>query len=322
MKVLVTGAAGFIGSTLSEALVTRGDKVVGVDNFTSYYSPSIKRANLAGLDPDPAFTLVEADLRTDDLAELLAGIDVVFHQAAQPGVRLSWSTGFDTYVSTNVLATQRLLEAAVVAGVSRVVYASSSSVYGRSSTYPTGEDDLPQPHSPYGVTKLAGEHLCGLYGANWGLSTVALRYFTVFGPRQRPDMAVHRIIEAGLGGTRFPLFGDGSAVRDFTFVDDVVAANLAAATADVAPGTMCNVAGGGEMDMASLLRLAGDVLGTTIEIDPRPPQAGDVDRTGGRIDRAHDLLGWEPTVGVAEGLAAQAEWHRRRHAEQAQRVEP
>lgn len=310
MRAVVTGAGGFIGSALVDALLARGDQVVAVDCFTPYYDPAIKRANLAGAATHPAFRLVEADLRTAALAPVLEGADVVFHQAGQPGVRLSWAEGFAEYASQNVLATQRLLEAATAAGTPRVVYASSSSVYGQATRYPTDEDDLPRPHSPYGVTKLAGEHLCGLYAANWGVATIALRYFTVYGPRQRPDMAFHRLLEAGLSGTPFPLYGDGSAVRDFTFVGDVVEANLAAAAADVAPGTVCNVAGGGEIDMRSLLDLAGEVLGTPVVIDRQPAQHGDVDRTGGRIDRAEALLRWKPTVTIAEGLAAQAAWHR------------
>jgi UDP-glucuronate 4-epimerase len=312
VKSLVTGCAGFIGSTLVDALLARGDDVVGIDAFTPYYDEAIKRQHLVGAMAHPAFTLVEADLRTAELAGAVDGADVIFHQAGQPGVRLSWSAGFTDYVSHNVLATQRLLEVAKAAGTPRLVYASSSSVYGQAARYPTSEDDVPAPHSPYGVTKLAAEHLCGLYAANWGLSTVSLRYFTVYGPRQRPDMAFHRLLEAGLAGTAFPLYGDGSAVRDFTFVDDVVAATIAAAGVDTKPGTVINVAGGGEIDMRSLLALAGDVLGAPVTIDQRPPQAGDVARTGGTIDWAHDLLGWSPQVGIAEGVARQAAWHRER----------
>jgi UDP-glucuronate 4-epimerase len=312
LNVVVTGVAGFIGSTLADALVVAGHRVVGVDSFTPYYDVANKRANLTDIQGHWAFELVEADLRHTDLAALLDGVDVVFHQSAQPGVRLSWSSGFAEYASQNVLATQLLLEAAVAARTPRVIYASSSSVYGQAPSYPTSETELPRPHSPYGVTKLAGEHLCGLYAANWGLSTVSLRYFTVYGPRQRPDMAIHRILEAGLAGISFPLYGDGSAVRDFTYVDDVVAANLAAADVDVAPGTVVNVAGGGETTMADLLTLAGDVLDTTIEIDRRPTQPGDVARTGGDIERAHEVLDWSPRVGHRKGVAAQAAWHRRR----------
>ena len=198
MTHLVTGVAGFIGSQLAEALLDEGHEVVGVDAFTPYYDRSQKDANVAALQARDGFRFVEADLRDADLDALLASVDVVYHQAAQPGVRLSWSDGFATYDSCNVLATQRLLEASLHAGVGRIVYASSSSVYGNAETYPVSETDLPRPHSPYGVTKLAAEHLCGLYAANHGLATVALRYFTVYGPRQRPDMAFHRLIEGAL----------------------------------------------------------------------------------------------------------------------------
>jgi len=307
VNTVVTGVAGFVGSHLADALVARGDQVVGVDCFTPYYDPVAKRANV----PE-GVRLVEVDLRDADLAPILAGADVVFHQAAQPGVRLSWSSGFVEYASHNVLATQRLLEAAVEAGGPRVVYASSSSVYGQAASYPTSEDDLPRPHSPYGVTKLAAEHLCGLYAANWGLPTVSLRYFTVYGPRQRPDMAMHRLCESALTGAAFPLFGDGSARRDFTFVADVVAANLAAAAVAVEPGTVVNVAGGGDTSMTELIDLVGEVVGRPVVVDRRPGQPGDVDRTGGTIDRARALLGWSPAVGLPAGVAAQVEWHRSR----------
>ena len=314
MRAFITGVAGFIGSALADALVARGDEVVGVDCFTPYYDRSTKEANLAGLRLNERFRLLEADLRSDAIGDALDGVDVVFHQAAQPGVRLSWSTGFAEYSSQNVLATQRLLEAvkSIEHGRPRVVYASSSSVYGNAAVYPTRERDLPQPHSPYGVTKLAAEHLCALYAANYGVDSVSLRYFTVYGPRQRPDMAMHRLLEAGLTGAAFPLYGDGSAVRDFTFVGDVVAANLAAATADVAPGTVVNIAGGGSIAMSDLLELAGKVLGTEIMVDRQPAQPGDVDRTGGSIEVARSLLGWRPVVDVEQGLTEQAAWHRTR----------
>jgi UDP-glucuronate 4-epimerase len=314
MRALVTGVAGFIGSTLTDALLARGDHVLGVDCFTPYYARGDKDANLSAARQSDRFELVEADLRSCEIEPLLDGVDVVFHQAAQPGVRLSWSDGFVDYAGHNVLATQRLLEAVKPSTVSRVVYASSSSVYGNAAAYPTSEDDLPRPHSPYGVTKLAAEHLCNLYASNWGVPTVSLRYFTVYGPRQRPDMAFHRLLEAALSGDSFPLYGDGSAVRDFTFVGDAVAANLAAADCECEPGTVVNIAGGSSISMGELLQLAAEVVGQPPAIENLANQPGDVTRTGGTIDRAERVLGWRPTTDLRTGLTAQTAWHRARRA--------
>jgi UDP-glucuronate 4-epimerase len=308
MRVLVTGAAGFIGSHLVETALAAGHTVVGLDAFTDYYDVEVKRSNVGPLLTDDRFTLVEADLQTDDLAPLVDGADVVFHLAGQPGVRLSWSDGFVDYVGRNVLATQRLLEAARTARVGRIVYASSSSVYGNAAEYPTHEAMLPAPHSPYGVTKLAGEHLCGLYAANWGTPTTVLRYFTVYGPRQRPDMGLHRFISAALDERPLPLFGDGEQIRDFTYVGDVVAATLAAGTTDLPPGTVLNVAGGGSITVNALLDLLGEVAERPLTIDRQPDQPGDVRITGGSVARARELLGWEPRVGIAEGVRAEYEW--------------
>jgi nucleoside-diphosphate-sugar epimerase len=308
-RVVVTGAAGFVGSHLVDALLDRGDTVIGVDCFTPYYDVDTKRANLANALEHDAFTLDDRDLRDAELEPLLAGADTVFHQAAQPGVRLSWSDGFGEYAGHNVLATQRLLEAAHRAAVRRVVYASSSSVYGNQERYPTVETDLPRPYSPYGVTKLAAEHLCGLYSENWGLDTVSLRYFTVFGPRQRPDMSIHRLCEAALTGASFPRFGDGRQVREFTYVGDIVAANLAAADATTAPGTAINIAGGGEIELNDLIAAVGDLAGTEVRVEEHPTQAGDARRNGGATTRARDLLGWQPRVSLRDGIAAQLAWH-------------
>jgi UDP-glucuronate 4-epimerase len=311
VRALVTGAAGFVGSHLVEALVARGDTVVGVDSFTPYYDVAQKRANAAAL-AGPAVEFVDADLRVTAIEPMLDGIDVVFHQSAQPGVRLSWSSGFREYVEQNVIVTQRLLDAVHTAGARRFVYASSSSAYGHQDRYPTREDALPAPFSPYGVTKLAAEHLCGVYAANWKLPTVALRYFTVFGPRQRPDMSIHRLCESALGRGTFPLFGDGGQIREFTYVDDIVAGNLAASVSDVAPGTVINLAGGAEITLADLIVMVGDVAGVPVDVEPRPPEPGDSRRNGGAIDRARDLLGWEPKVSLRAGIEAQLDWHRGR----------
>lgn len=312
MHALVTGAAGFIGSTLAERLLGAGWTVRGVDCFTPYYDESAKRANLAGLMSSPQFTLIERDLLVADLKPLLDGVDVVFHLSGQPGVRLSWAEGFQTYNDLNVNVTQRLLEAARAANLSRFVYASSSSIYGDAAVVPTDEDQPTRPYSPYGVTKLAGELLCSAYGANFGVPTTSLRYFTVYGPRQRPDMATHRLIEAAIDGHSFPLFGDGEQVRDFTFVGDIVEANMLAATADVPPGTVCNAAGGGSVRLFDLVNLVGEVVGKPVTIDWRAAEPGDVRRTGGSIERAKRLLGWSPVVDLETGVGQQVDWHRAR----------
>jgi UDP-glucuronate 4-epimerase len=309
MQTLVTGVAGFVGSHVAEALLERGDEVLGIDSFTSYYNLQQKRDNIAALRRSSAFQFVEVDLRSAPLQEFVDGVDVVFHQAAQPGVRSSWGA-FESYVEHNVVATQRVLDAARAAQVRKVVYASSSSVYGNTTHYPTREDEIPRPHSPYGVTKLAGEHLVRLYGQNWGLPTVALRYFTVYGPRQRPDMAMHRLIESSFTGRRFALYGDGSQVRDFTYVSDVVGANLRAADTEVPPGSVLNVAGGGSTNMSSLVDLVGELTGSPVNLEHLPEQAGDVGRTGGDTSAAESMLGWRAVVDVREGLEAQIAWHK------------
>ncbi|MGI8806344.1 MAG: NAD-dependent epimerase/dehydratase family protein [Acidimicrobiales bacterium] len=307
---LVTGVAGFVGSHLAEQLLDMGHEVRGVDCFTPYYDGAMKRSNMARLLSSKRFDFVELDLRRGDLGPLLRDVSAVFHQAAQPGVRLSWAEQFTEYASCNIEATQRLLEAARTHPIDRFVYASSSSVYGNAAHYPTTETDVPLPFSPYGVTKLAAEHLCGLYASNYGTPTVSLRYFTVYGPRQRPDMAMHRLIEAALDDLPFPLYGDGSHVRDFTFVDDIVAANVAAATAPVTPGTVLNICAGGSTTMREVIDGVMGAVGRPLRVDRRPEQPGDVHRTGGDNARARESLQWQPQVQLPEGIAAQVEWHR------------
>lgn len=308
MNVLVTGAAGFIGSHLVERLATDGHQVRALDCLTSYYDVRQKRANLDSLSGLPGCQVLELDLRAADLSEVLGGVDLVFHQAGQPGVRASWDR-FDSYVEHNVLATQRLLSVVEGSAVRRFVFASSSSVYGDAPTYPTSEDDLPEPVSPYGVTKLAAEHLCGVYARNWGVPTVSLRYFTVYGPRQRPDMAMHRMIEAALSGQPFPLFGDGYQTRDFTYVDDVVEANLIAASSNLPIGTVLNVAGGTAASLLDVVEIVEGLTGRSVPLDHRPSERGDVLRTGGSTERAERLLGWRPRVSLVEGLSRQVRWH-------------
>lgn len=309
MRALVTGAAGFIGSHLVDRLLGEGHEVLGVDSLTDYYAIPRKRENLDAAVEADRFELLEADLCDADLVTLLEDVDVVFHQAGQPGVRRSWAAEFDTYVRNNVIATQRLLEAARATSVARIVYASSSSIYGEAVDYPTGEDALPAPRSPYGVTKLAAEHLCSLYAATWRIPTVALRYFTVYGSRQRPDMATHRLIECGRSGEPFSVFGDGRQIRDFTHVSDVVAANLAAAEADVPPGSVMNVAGGSATSLLEVAELVESLTGRAIDLRFQPGQPGDVSRTGADTHRAARLLGWEPRVELPEGVAEQVSWH-------------
>jgi UDP-glucuronate 4-epimerase len=311
MRAIVTGAAGFIGSHLSELLCRTGWEVVGVDSLTDYYSPDRKRDNLHAVKAGAGgrFAFHELDLLHADLRPLLEDVDVVFHQAGQPGVRLSWNTGFDTYVARNVLLTQRLLQASLKVGLQRFVYASSSSIYGNRASYPSREGDNPTPFSPYGVTKLAAEHLCSLYASNWELQTVSLRYFTVYGPRQRPDMAMSKFIDAALAGEPIPVFGDGGQIRDFTFVGDVVAANVAAASADVQPGTYLNVAGGGSITVSAMLDVLAAVVGRQLEVEHMQPQPGDVRQTGGSIDLAGRLLGWSPSTDLRTGLTEQVKWH-------------
>jgi len=311
MYAIVTGAAGFIGSHLAEALCGAGHRVLGIDCFTDYYERSTKRHNIQALESTKDFSLSTIDLRSGTLEPLFDGADVVFHLAGQPGARRSWSGGFSEYCSHNVLATQLVLEGAKNSGCPRVVYASSSSVYGDTPSLPSAEADLPRPLSPYGVTKLAAEHLCGLYSANFGLSTVALRYFSVFGPRQRPDMAIRRLIDSAIQGQPFTLYGTGEQTRDFTYVQDVVAATLAAATVNLAPGTVLNIAGGLSTSMADLIELVGDLAERPVAIERSAARAGDVHQTGANTDAARDSLGWAPRVSLREGLGEQIAWSRR-----------
>lgn len=311
MRVLVTGAAGFIGSHLSERLREEGHEVVALDSFTAFYAEEDKRANLLPV-LDKGAQFIEDDLRTANLDDLLNGIDLVFHQAAQAGVRDSWDQ-FAEYETHDVIAAYRLLRAAANASVSRFVHASSSSVYGNALRYPTSETDLPRPISPYGVTKLASEHLCRVFSEGFGLHTVALRYFTVFGPRQRPDMAFHRLIEAALTGKTYPQYGTGHQVRDFTFVGDVVEANLMAAfQADVPPGLVANLAGGGAWSLSDVRARIEEMTGGVIHVESRGDQPGDVDRTGGSTDVASEVLKWSPETPFLEGLEAKVRWHEER----------
>jgi len=310
---LVTGAAGFIGSHLSERLLAAGCRVTGVDCFTDYYDPALKRRNLETARAHPGYTLLELDLGRDDLARL-PDVNVVFHQAAQAGVRASWGAEFAAYVHHNVLATQRLLERYRSASLERFVYASSSSVYGDAEQYPTPETLLPRPFSPYGVTKLAGEHLVLLYGRNFGLPVSALRYFTVYGPRQRPDMAFHRFCRALLRGEEIAVYGDGRQSRDFTFIADAVEANLRAWKSS-APQGVYNVGGGSQVEVLEAIAILEAALGAKarLRFEPRPP--GDPLRTRADAARIREGLGFAPETPIGQGLAAEAAWARELYAE-------
>ncbi len=307
MKCLVTGAAGFIGSHISEALIGQGHEVVGIDCFTDYYARDIKESNLSTLRDSPRFTMVEADLLEYDLERLLEGVEAVFHEAAQAGVRASWGQSFRIYTENNIRATQRLLETARTLPLKRFVYASSSSIYGDAVELPVRETALPQPVSPYGVSKLAAEHLCHLYRVNYGVPTVALRYFTVYGPRQRPDMGFHKFIRALLSGEEIVIYGDGNQTRDFTFVSDAVAANLACAEADVA-GQVFNIGGGSRVSVNYVLDVLQRLSGLEARLHYIENQKGDVRDTHGDTTRARDALGFRPSVTIEEGLRAELEW--------------
>jgi nucleoside-diphosphate-sugar epimerase len=308
-RSLVTGAAGFIGSHLVERLLAMGDRVTAVDAFTPYYDPAVKQANTAGWRHHPMASAVWADLRHDPVEPLLADADLVFHLAGEPGVRRSWAENFVTHEENNIRITQRLLDAAARYPIQRFVYASSSSVYGNLTSCAATEDSPTRPHSPYGVTKLAAEHLCRVYADNFGVPTVCLRYFTVYGPRQRPDMALHRLVNAALTGAPFPRYGSGEQVRDFTYVDDAVAATVAAGRAVLPPGIVFNVAGGGTASLRELIALVTRTSGRPIEVRELDRQKGDVERTGACVDRATTLLNWRPATTLDDGVRRQVDWH-------------
>jgi nucleoside-diphosphate-sugar epimerase len=306
-RVLVTGCAGFLGSHLSERLVEQGHTVLGVDCFAPYYSRQAKERNLERVRDEHRFALVELDLASDALEGLMDGVDTVFHLAAQPGVLGSFGTSFDIYARNNVLATQRLLEAAANASPVAFVYASSSSVYGNASTYPTSELTSRKPLSPYGLTKVATEELAAVYMRCFGVPVIGLRYFTAYGPRQRPDMAFSKFFRYALSGRALPINGEGRQVRDFTFVDDIVAGTLAAAHRG-RPGRIYNIGGGSPVELLDAIAWIGKLTGRDIELARRPAPVGEAQRTGCDGARARRELGFVPRTGVYEGLVAQLEW--------------
>ncbi len=307
MKALVTGAAGFIGSHLAAALLERGAEVTGLDCFTDHYARAIKERNLDVNRAHPRFRFVEARLQDANLSGVLDGVTHVFHLAAQAGVRRSWGRDFRTYTDNNIDASQRLLEACVGRPLHRFVYASSSSVYGDSAPIPMREDALPQPVSPYGVTKLAAEQLCYLYSVNHGVPATSIRYFTVYGPRQRPDMGFHRFMTAVIRDQPITLYGDGEQTRDFTFVTDAVAATMAAGERGK-PGRAYNIGGGSRVSINHVFDIIGRVAGKAVRIQREPAQKGDMRDTYADTSLARADLGFAPRVSLEEGIEAEYQW--------------
>jgi len=308
MKSLVTGAAGFIGSTLTEKLLQKGHQVIGVDCFIDYYDRSLKENNMSSFKDNENFTLIDKNLNELDLKELLKDVDYIFHQAAQAGVRSSWGEDFEIYTHNNIMGTQRLLEAAKESNIKKFVYASSSSVYGDTDKLPMQENNRLQPVSPYGVSKLAGENLCYLYYKNFNVPTVSLRYFTVFGERQRPDMAFHIFIKAILEDKKLTIFGDGKQSRNFTHVDDIVKANILAAESDVA-GEIFNIGGDGKrIVLNDSIDLMEELIGKKANREYQKVVKGDVKHTSADCSKAKKMLGYEPDVEFEEGLAREVEF--------------
>ena len=308
MNILVTGACGFIGTNLCQSLLQDGYFIIGIDAFTENYELRIKRENQRVLEQYEKFSLIECDLLDVDLAPLVEGIDVIFHLAGQPSVHNSWGDDFQVYSNRNIVLTQKLLRAANEAKVKRFINSSSSSIFGRVNSTPTKENDRKNPISPYGVTKLAAENLVTLYGSEFGLSTVSLRYFTVYGPRQRPDMAFNKLIKASKNGERFPLHGDGSQIRDFTYVGDVVEANKLAAFASLKSGAVFNIGGGSPISMKKAIEMIEEIMDRRIEIEFTPLGPGNPMVTTSDCSAALTTFGWKPKIDIYDGLKAQVKW--------------
>lgn len=306
---IVTGAAGFIGSHLAETLLKQGETVIGIDHINAYYDPELKRQNVAVLGTYPNFKFIEEDIQLLNWHVLLEGVDVVYHQAAQAGVRASWGQGFRDYTERNISATQIMLEAAKDAKhLTRFVYASTSSVYGNAETMPTAETIPPQPVSPYGITKLATEQMCWLYHQNFNVPVTALRYFTVYGPRQRPDMAFHKFFKAVIDDTAIPIYGDGQQTRDFTFVTDAIAANVTAGTHPEAVGEIFNIGGGSRVVLMDVITTMEKIVGQPIKRIHQERAMGDARHTAADVSKAKQLLGYNPQTSLEEGLVHEWEW--------------
>jgi len=308
VTALVTGCAGFIGSHLSEKLLKQKYQVKGIDSFLDYYPRKIKENNLKNLLPQKNFSFIEADILKVNLSTLLDGVEYIFHEAAQAGVRASWGRNFEIYTQNNILATQTLLESAnKLPQLRKFVYASSSSVYGDADILPISENSTPKPVSPYGVSKLAGEHLSSLYFKNFGLPTISLRYFTVYGPRQRPDMAFHKFITAILQNKEIQIYGLGKQTRDFTFIEDIVEATIAASKTDVS-GEVFNIGGGNRVTLIQVINLIEEILGKSVKVEYIPTQHGDVIHTWADISKAQKILHYHPQVSLQEGLKEEINW--------------
>jgi UDP-glucuronate 4-epimerase len=309
MSTLVTGCAGFVASHLTERLLAEGETVLGIDCFNDNYGRAQKLRNLSQARDWDSFEFLPIDLSRGDLTDVVAECDTVYHLAAEPGVRSSWGERFERYAQNNVIATQHLLEALRQKPETRLVYASSSSIYGQAESLPTREDVTPRPLSPYGVTKLSAEHLCHLYFENYGLKTVSLRYFTVFGPRQRPDMAFNIFCRAALAGEPITVYGDGTQTRDFTYVDDVVAATLAAGRVpSVTFGQAYNIGGGFRTSLGEALDTIAEFADRPLDVQYSAWEHGDVRDTGADTTRAHEDLCFAPRVQLNEGLQAEFDW--------------
>jgi UDP-glucose 4-epimerase len=308
-KIIVTGAAGFIGSHLVETLLKQGEEVIGIDEFNDYYDPMLKYKNISHLLANPSFKLIEADIQFLDWQTLLKDVEIIYHQAAQAGVRASWGNSFCAYTERNLNATQVLLEAAKDAKhLKRLIFASTSSVYGDAETLPTNEEIPPQPVSPYGITKLAAERLCGLYYRNFDVPFVALRYFTVYGPRQRPDMAFHKFFKSILNSEAISIYGDGLQTRDFTFISDAIAANLAAARASGAVGEIFNIGGGSRVVLKQVLDMMEEIASQPIKRNHIEKAIGDARHTAADVSKAKKILGYQPRVSLREGLMQEWQW--------------
>ena len=305
MKAVVTGCAGFIGSHLVDKLLGLGYGVIGMDCFTDYYQREIKEANILNALKNKNFKFIEEDI-LDLNMEKYPEVDCVFHLAAQAGVRASWGKSFEIYTRNNIEATQRLLEFYKSKNIKKFVYASSSSVYG-DAELPMKEDSLLKPVSPYGVTKLAGENLCYLYWKNYNVPTVSLRYFTVYGPRQRPDMAIHKFVKAIFKGEEITIFGDGTQTRDFTYVDDAVEANILAAESDIV-GEIFNIGGGSRISVNALIEEIEKLIGKEAKIKYIEKQKGDVRDTLADVSKAKEKLRWKPKANIEEGLKRYINW--------------